>query len=178
MTELIELLGKLVEADRAARHSDRPRRVDSFLLVFSGGRYQIIGHPEWDERSDAPSEFDVDDLADRGWVRITGWDGKQRNFAVTAEGRAAWDEHVEQLQPEPDAARVTLDWPSPEPALRQIFDAYGDRGAPRRGVDVFVMAQAKEPDDRDVFNAYVRELARFGYLDVGWLAVRRCGGRA
>jgi hypothetical protein len=90
--------------------------------------------------------------------------GKGRHFAVTSAGRAAWDEHLELLQPEPATTRVTLDWSSARPVLRHIFDAYQDRGAPRRGVAV--MAVADDFGDRATFDAYVRELARAGYLDV------------
>lgn len=158
MIDLIEILGRLVEADRVSG------RQDTFVLIYAGGAWEIIGHPGWAEDAKAPSNVEVDELADQGWVRVEQIDGKGRHFAVSSAGRAAWDEHVELLRSEADTSRVTLDWSSARPVLRHIFDAYQDRGAPKRGVDVLEIAQ--ELGERAPVEAYVRELARAGYLDV------------
>ncbi len=158
-TDLVEILGRLVEADRAAGRSE------TFVLVYTGGGgRELIGHPGWEEGSEAPSDIEVDELADHRWVRITDIDRKGRHFAVTATGREAWDEHLEVLRPELATTRVRLEWSSARPVLRHIFDAYQDRGAPRRGVDVIAIAD--DFGERATFDVYVRELARTGYLDV------------
>jgi hypothetical protein len=158
VTELVEILGRLVEADRAAGRSD------TFVLIYTGGlNREIIGHAGWPEGMDAPTDVEVDDLADEGWVRINGRDGKGRQFAVAAAGRKAWDEHLRRLDPTPGTP-VTLDWSSSGPMLHRIFEAYEAAGAPERGVHVPPLVEAS--DDPASAAAAARELVRDDWLEV------------
>ena len=66
MSHLIETLGRLVKAERAAG------RGETFVLTYTGPvDREIIGHPGWHQGCDAPTNVEVDELADHGWVRIT-----------------------------------------------------------------------------------------------------------
>jgi|BarGraIncu00222A_1022003.scaffolds.fasta_scaffold39704_2 hypothetical protein len=152
-----EVLGLLVAADNAAREPG------TFLLVYvGGGGREIIGHAGWPDDAHAPSDLQVDELADLGWVRLTGEDGKGRTFAVTGGGRDAWSEHVAELSHV--AARVELDWPAARPLLEEIYQRYQDEGAAARGVNTFPMT-GDETTGRQA-TAVVRELVRSKLLDV------------
>ncbi len=71
MSHLIETLGRLVKAERAAG------RGETFVLTYTGPvDREIIGHPGWHQGCDAPTNVEVDELADHGWVRITDSRGK------------------------------------------------------------------------------------------------------
>lgn len=155
--EPIEILGRLVEADRVAG------RAETFVLVFSGAGHEIIGHPGWPAGTEAPSDIEVDELADTGWVRITDRDGKSRQFAVTAAGRNTWNAHLPRMAPVA-GRRVTLHWSAARPVLQRIFDLYQDAGAPEKGVDALAVAETF--DDTAAAEAHIRELVRAGFLDV------------
>jgi hypothetical protein len=157
LSDLIEILGRLVEANRAVGRSE------TFVLAYTASGPEIIGHGGWREDAQTPSDAEVDDLAEQGWVRITDIQGKGRKFAVTAAGREAWDEHLRLVAPA-TSTRVVLDWAGARPVLRQIFEAYQDAGAPEKGVDA--LAIAERSDERLATEARIRELVRSGLLDV------------
>ena len=56
-----------------------------------------IDHPRWDRSWAPPSEHTIDDLADRGLLRVQPSYDKTRDFVMTPEGRAAGAALVEQI---------------------------------------------------------------------------------
>lgn len=82
------------EALRRIYHADDHRRQDGrdperFHLSYAGGR-RGLDHPGWDPSWGAPSEHTVDELADRGFVRLDAvvpFGAKQRSFVLTSAGR-------------------------------------------------------------------------------------------
>jgi hypothetical protein len=116
----------------------------------------------WPDDVPVPSANEIDDLADRGWVRVNSQSGHQRVFAVTSEGR-----RVTRLR-EQDRGRSTnvpvdLTWPMARPVLRLVYDAYVRAGAPERGVAAAELVERL--DDRASAAAALRELVRAGYLE-------------
>jgi hypothetical protein len=89
---------------------------------------------------------------------------KGRQFAVTAGGRQAWLDHVEANSPEPSVGGpATLEWDRTRTLLRMLYEAYVDRGAPRRGVDsLTLIAGVNDPHSA---RAQLEELVRGGYLE-------------
>lgn len=153
-----EVLGALVAADEAAQEPE------VFVLIYTGGMGgpEIVGHPGWPDDAAAPSDVRVDEFEDLGWVRVTKRDGKQRHFAVTGEGRRAWQEHVARSSHVP--GRVNLEWPAPRTLLERIYETYLDQGAPEKGIDVLPLTE--DPETGRETDAMVRELIRAGFLDV------------
>jgi hypothetical protein len=155
----IDILGPLVAADDAVGESR------TFTLTYTGGFDQrvLIGHAGWPQEQPAPSDAMVDELADRGWVRITDYNGKGRIFAVTGEGRRAWHEHLAQTSHVP--GRVDLEWTAARPLLQELYEAYRDQGAPALGVNLIPLLN-DETRKRQV-ETLVPELIRGGWLEVG-----------
>jgi hypothetical protein len=94
MREIIDVLGMLVSADEA---SDE---------VQDWGLYYAAGGPVWTGGSKGPDDVavastsEIDEMAERRWLRITGYPSdKGRLFAVAADGRQAWLDHVEANSP-------------------------------------------------------------------------------
>jgi hypothetical protein len=158
MTDPIETLGRLVDANRAAG------RNQMFVLTYPGGPApELVGHPGWQQGSEAPTTAEVDDMADRGWVQIVDIEGKRRHFALTDTGRNAWAGHLLRIAPA-TGHRVSLDWGSAGPVLRDVLEVYQNAGAPAKGVDVVAIAASS--DDPSSTEVHVRELAHAGFLEV------------
>lgn len=100
----LEMLGALVAADEAA---GEPK---TFTLTYTGGfdTRVLIGHSGWPQEQQAPSDVQVDELDARGWVRVAGYQGKGRIFAVTSTGRQAWRESVAERDRPRRACRTRL----------------------------------------------------------------------
>lgn len=152
-------LGELVAADDA-----RPEP-DAFTLTYTGSGPVFAGR-SWPDDKPVPSYLQIDELADLGWVRITGHQGdKGRIFTVTNAGRKAWREYVAQRD-RPVGPRVELDWPAARQLLGDIYESYLNLGAPEMGVDLLQMLQ--DPEAGNQVDALVRELVRGEYLDVAF----------
>jgi hypothetical protein len=149
----------LVEADEAAGEPD------IFVLYYPGGgeRPSIIGHGGWPEDAPPPSSVEVDEMEDRGWVRVTKRDGQGRHFAVTREGRSACKQHAEQLAPR-SGSRVDLSWSAALPVLHLLYEEYVGHSAPEAGIKTLVLVDSA--DDPASMKAAIRELARDGYLEI------------
>jgi hypothetical protein len=152
-----EALGALVAADEAAGQPD------VFVLTYTGAGPRFASHPGWPDEKPAPSHIQVDELEDHGWIRVTQRGGKGRQFAVTGDGRHAWQRHVAS-RTRGAAGRISLDWPASRQLLEQIHDKYLDEGAREMGVDTLPMISDDETGPAT--SAMIRELARGGYLDV------------
>jgi hypothetical protein len=157
-----EVLGALVAADEAAGEPD------IFVLTYTGSGPRFASHPGWPDERPAPTHIRVDELADHGWVRITQSAGKGRHFAVTGEGRRAWERHVAS-QRQAGPGRVSLGWPAARQLLEQIYDRYLSEGAREMGVDTLRLI-IEEPTGAAA-TAMIRELARAGYLDITFESV-------
>lgn len=152
-----EILAELVEADEAAGEPEL------FVLHYGGEGPAIVGHPGWPEDQPAPSDMQVDDLEERGWVRMDEREGKRRKFAVTEAGREQVRKRAAQNSEE-RAPAVELGWLEARRVLSAIFDTYQTAGAPARGVPTGgVIEQADDPGSA---GAALRELVRGGYLEV------------
>lgn len=156
MRDAYEILGALVRADEAA---DEPQ---IFVLYYSGEGPRIVGHPGWPEEERPPSSVEVDELEERGWVRISQAKGKGRQFAVTLAGRDAARRQAAQRFS--GAARsVTLDWSTVNQVLEHFFRAYVDAGAPEHGIESeAVLSLECDPESA---RAALRELVRGNYLE-------------
>ncbi len=150
------ILAEIVTADEAASDSQ------SFVLYYSASGPVIVGHPGWPENQAAPSHVEVDDLEERGWLRIETRDGTARSFALTVAGRSA----AQAYQRQRDAAAVSavaLDWSAVNPVLEAFYDAYTQAGAPEYGVASGpVLAGLEDPA---AGRPALRELVRGGYLE-------------
>jgi hypothetical protein len=129
MREIIDVLGLLVAADQARRE------VQDWGLYYTAGGPIWVGGSGWPDDVAVASTAEIDEMAERGRLRITGYPSdKGRQFAVTGDGRQAWLDHVHANAPEaPGGGPATLDWESSRTLLRALYDAYAERGAPRRG---------------------------------------------
>ncbi len=154
MTDLYELISTLVAADE---ESGSP---GTFTLFTSAGGPVIAGR-DLPEGARVPTHVEVDEMRDRGWVRVTDAEGKGRTFAVTSAGRAAaarWSASRAGAGPGPS---VDLEWSAVSGVLAQVYQAYVTAGAPENGVDTTSLDGANDPTSK----AAVRELARAGYLE-------------
>jgi hypothetical protein len=146
----------LVKADEAAGEPEM------FVLYYTQGSRIIIGHPGWPQEQNAPSDVQVDELEDQGWVRVNERDGKSRNFAVTSAGREEAAKHAAHTSLQGSLA-VDLAWPGASKVLKAVFDAYVAAGAPEHGVPTSGVVQAA--DDQSSTGAALRELVRGAYLE-------------
>ena len=151
-----DLLAEIVAADELA---DEPQ---VFVVGYSWDGPVIIGHPGWPEDQKAPADVEIDELAERGWVRIDLVEGRQRNFALTVKGREAAMAHARQ-RAAVGASAVLLDWQAVTPVLEAFYAAYEGAGAPEYGVGTEVVL--RETDDPAAARAALRELVRNGYLE-------------
>ena len=142
-------LGRLVAADEAA---GGPQTFSLFRAMSS--LPEFAGHPGWPEDTAAPSEHQVDELAELGWVRLLGTNGNQRQFVVTNAGRAAWQTFIAQQQHSGEC--VELDWGSAQVVLEDIFRRYRALGVPEKGVDTLPLTEDAESGRQAA--AYIREL--------------------
>jgi hypothetical protein len=157
--DVYELLGLLARANEAAGKDD------VFVLHYTHGGPEIIGHAGWPDHVEPPSNIEVDELVDQGWVRVMRSEGKARRFAVTGAGVSAWRERQAQLAPGERSA-VDLSWPSARLVLQRLFAEYVAQGAPEPGLKTPALVEAADsPADTA---AAIRELARNGYLEVAF----------
>jgi hypothetical protein len=56
------------------------------MLVHLGGMEAAIDHPGWDAAWPTPSEQDIDDLAERGLLRVEASPDKRRTFGLSVDG--------------------------------------------------------------------------------------------
>jgi hypothetical protein len=79
-------LGRLVAAEDAGLRTGGDRR--SFMLMHRGGMQREVDHPGWDPSWPSPTEHDIDDLLEQGWVRLDAPNhSKTRIFSLTTDGR-------------------------------------------------------------------------------------------
>ena len=151
-----EILDALVVADDAA---DEPQL---FVLTYTAQGPVILGHPGWREEETPPSSVEVDDLEERGWVRLDSASGKGRNFAITVAGR---DEARARMRRRAATAvsAVALDWSEVNPVLESFYEAYVEAGAPEYGLESEAVLRLTE--DPAGARAALRELVRGGYLE-------------
>lgn len=93
----------------------------------------------WQDDTLAPTHAQVDQLEDRGLVRVTAVDGKRRTFYLTDEGR----QHARLLANREQASEpgsVDLRWDVARPLLETIVAEYEARGAPELGIAVSAVA--------------------------------------
>lgn len=155
MRDIREILGALVAADEAAPEQQ------TFMLIYAGAGREILA-AGWPEDLAAPSKEEVDELEERGWVRVTDAEGSGRSFAVTVAGRDAARARARQLSAATGSA-VALDWTAVTPVLDSLWEAYVAAGAPEHGVETEpVLRELEEPA---AGRAAVRELVRGGYLE-------------
>jgi hypothetical protein len=152
-----QILAALVAADEASC-----RRQTFTLSPVAATTDWAFAGVVWPDGVAVPSANDIDDLADRGWVRINSQSGHQRIFAVTSEGR-----RIDRLRAEAAARSVyvpvDLTWPMARSILRLMFEAYVQQGAPTRGVAAEGLVEHLE--DPASAAAALRELVRAGYLE-------------
>lgn len=150
-----DLLAALVAAEEAAGEQQ------TFLLVYTGGGRELLV-AGWPEDLAAPSTEEVDDLQERGWVRVTDAEGKGRTFAITVDGRDAASAHARQ-RAAAEVSAVQLDWSAVNPILERTYKAYTDAGAPEFGIETAkVLGGVEDPVSSRVA---IRELVRAGYLE-------------
>lgn len=154
-----DLLGTLVVADEAAG------RAQTFVITWTGpNEPAFAGVAGLADDTPVPTDVQVDNMAEFGWVRVTRVEGKIRHFALRAEGRRAWRKRVAEISD--TRVPVSLDWTVARPLLKQIFEAYSHAGAPDMGVDM--LQRLEDPDHGRETRALLFELARAGYLEVTW----------
>jgi hypothetical protein len=151
-----EILCGLVAADEAAGEAQL------FVLTYTAQGPVILGHPGWPGDERPPSSVEVDDLAERGWVRIDTVNGKGRSFAITGAGREVATARARQRSAAAVSA-VALDWSAVNPVLEIFYEAYVEAGAPEHGIESeTVLRRTADPAGA---RAALRELVRGGYLD-------------
>lgn len=154
-----DLLGTLVAADEAAG------RAQTFVITWTGPNTPaFVGVSGLADDAPVPTDVQVDNMAERGWVRVTHADRKVRHFALRAEGQRAWRQRIAKISHVP--VPVSLDWAVARPLLKEIFEAYSDAGAPDMGVDM--LPRLEDPVDGRETRALLLGLARAGYLEVTW----------
>jgi hypothetical protein len=151
-----DLIAELVAADEAAGEAQ------TFQVYQAGGGRKIVGHPGWPNETTPPSQIEVDELEERGWVRIERTDGMSRIFAITVAGRDAGRARSRALAAGASSA-VVLDWRAVTPVLDALWEAYTANGAPEYGVATATVLRTFE--DSAGAGAAVRELVRGGYLE-------------
>jgi hypothetical protein len=151
-----DLLSTIVAAEEASAERE------PFCSTTAQGGPIIIGPPNWPDDEPAPSSVEVDDLEERGWVRVYPGEGSGRGFASTVRGQDVARAYARE-QAAAEASRVRLDWPSVSPLLELFLDSYEAQGAPEYGVEC--RSVLNRLDDPINSRALVRELVRGGYLD-------------
>jgi hypothetical protein len=150
-------LERLVSAEEAGLRTGAPRR--SFMLMQRGGMQREVDHPGWDPSWATPTAHDIDDLVERGWVRLDAANyGTTRTFSMTVEGRLRV-RRGERARADVQRIPVSMDWTLLEPALDAAIGAYENAGAPEGGIRA---ATIPLPDG--VTPAAVAELTRAGLL--------------
>ena len=157
MSQVIEILGELVAADEAAGEPH------VFVLVYTMSDHaEFVGHPGWPDDAPVPSSLVVDDLADRGWVRISESEGMRRTFGVTEAGRAAHASWSARRAVAPTEG-VDLGWTRVRSVLHEVYEVYIRSGAPETGIETDTLIEGAE--DSAGTAAAIRELVRAGFLE-------------
>ena len=123
-----DLLATIVAAEEVSDNRE------PFVLYYSAGGPVIIAPPKWPDDEPVPSSVEVDDLAERGWVRLYPSEGSGQAFASTARGQEVARAYARE-RAAAQASAVSLDWPSVNPVLERFLEAYESQGAPEHGVD-------------------------------------------
>ena len=79
-----ELLRHIAQATQTWARSGSSSR--TFLLLHLGGLQSTIDHPGWDSSWPTPSERDIDDLAELGFLRVEPSHDKRRSFVLSVKG--------------------------------------------------------------------------------------------
>ncbi len=117
-----------------------------------------MDHPGWDDSWPLPTEHDIDDLIELGWVRPTAADrGKTRQFTLTLDGRMQ-GLRAERARQHPVSVPVSMEWTELEPVLQAAVRAFEDAGAPAMGVAIQSFVAPGQP------RAAVAALTRAGLL--------------
>jgi hypothetical protein len=149
-------LERLVASEEAGLRTGAGRR--SFMAMARGTEGEV-DHPGWDPSWASPSEHDIDDLLDKGWVRLDEANyGTTRTFSLTAEGRAR-GQRAQRARAGAQRVPVSMDWTLLEPALDAAIVAFEDAGAPEGGIPASTI---RLPEG--VPPATLSELARTGLL--------------
>jgi hypothetical protein len=118
-----------------------------------------VDHPGWDSSWATPTEHDIDDLADHGWVRFDAANyGKTRTFSLTTDGRLR-GRRSQRARAGEQRIPVSMEWTVLETALDTAIVAYEEAGAPEGGI-----AAARIPLPDGVTPAALAELTRAGLL--------------
>jgi hypothetical protein len=150
-------LERLIAAEEAALRTGAGRR--SFMLMPRGGMDREVDHPGWDPSWATPTEHDIDDLVEEGWVRLDAANyGMTRTFSLTVAGRLRG---LRSQRARAGAQRipVSMEWTVLEPTLDAAILAYEEAGAPEGGVPA-----TKIPLPQGVPPATLSELTRTGLL--------------
>jgi hypothetical protein len=79
-----ELLSHIAHATQTWARSGSSSR--TFLLLHLGGLQSTVDHPGWDSSWPTPSEHDIDDLAELGFLRVEPSHDKRRSFVLSVKG--------------------------------------------------------------------------------------------
>jgi hypothetical protein len=157
-----ELLLRLVEADETTR-PNRERFV--LLRVMSGDPRLPVQHPGLPEESGA-HEQDIEDLADRGYLRLTKRD-KAWHFDITPEGfERARKLRLASESPRSGGGEGGLQWSTDVlPVLLGVGQAYSASAQPDLGVTPDDVAEALGQARDDELDRILYELTRSAYLE-------------
>jgi hypothetical protein len=109
----IDALRRTAQAD--AMWADDGHEPRSFLLMYLGGMQKRVDHPRWDPSWSTPGTSTIDDLAELGFLRVTGDPAKNgRAFELTMGGR----EKAAELFSEDAAPAAAASQPSVPPTER------------------------------------------------------------
>jgi hypothetical protein len=150
-------LERLVTAEEGGLRAGVDRR--SFMLLPRGSMEREMDHPGWDPSWATPTEHDVDDLVDQGYVRLDAANyGKTRTFSLTVDGRRR-GQRAARARSGAQRLPLSLEWTLLEPALDAAILAYEEAGAPEGGI-----ATTGIPLPGGVPPAAIGELTLAGFL--------------
>jgi hypothetical protein len=150
-------LERLLAAEEAGLRTGSDRC--SFMLMHRGGMQREVDHPGWDPSWPTPTEHDIDDLVDHGWVRLDAANyGTTRTFSLTPDGRLRV-QRAQRARAGEQRVPVSMEWTVLEPALDAAIIAYEEAGAPESGIPA-----ARIPLPEGVTPAALAELTRAGLL--------------
>ena len=86
---------RISQAAESWARAGKPAR--SFVLLDPGGKQSTVDHPAWDSTWPTPTEDDIDDLADLGFLRVERCENKQLSFVPSVRAAAG----VSSLDPMP-----------------------------------------------------------------------------
>jgi hypothetical protein len=155
---LLDTLGLLIAADEA--HGEP----QTWSMMHTGGMgpRAWAGVGGWPDDAEVPSEHTIDELAERGFVRVLRIKGNGRTFAITGAGRDAWAKH--QADGILDIRAIDLTWESARTTLERIYALYRSARGPM-GVPITQLTQ--DPESGAQAEAQIEHLIQAGYLEVG-----------